>query len=61
MSRKNFLFTTELDLLTPELFFKLCISQGYTYISQGYIQKFERNWKNSIYIRAKNFAKSVNF
>ena len=61
MSRKNFLFTTELDLLTPELFFKLCISQGYTCISQGYIQKSERNWKNSIDIRAKNFAKFVNF
>ena len=43
-----FLFTTRLDLLTPELFFELCVSQGY-------IRNFEKNWKNSICIRVKNF------
>ena len=43
-----------LDLLTPELFFELCMSQGY-------IQNFQGNWKNSVCIRAINFAKSVNF
>ena len=37
-----------------ELFLELCISQGY-------LQNFERNWKNSISIRVKNFGKSVNF
>ena len=42
------------DLLIPELFFKLCISQRY-------IENFERNRKNSICIRVKNFVKSVNF
>ena len=30
-------------------------------LSRGYIQNFERNWKNSICIRVNNFAKSVNF
>ena len=30
-------------------------------LSQGYIQNFERNWKDSICIRVKNFAKPVNF
>ena len=29
---------------TPELFFELCLYQGY-------IQNFERNWKNCICIR----------
>ena len=53
MSRKFFVYTS-LDLLTPELFFELCISQGYR-------QNFERNWKNSIRIRVSNLAKSVNF
>ena len=41
-------------MLTPELFFKLCLSQGY-------IQNFGRNWKYSIFIRVNIFAKSVNF
>ena len=36
--QKNFLFATELYLLTLELFFELCIFQGY-------IHNFERNWK----------------
>ena len=36
------------------LFFDLCISQGF-------MQNFERNWKNSICIRVNNFAISVNF
>ena len=48
------LFTTQLDLLTPEFFSELCISQRYK-------QKFERNWKNSVCIRISNFAKSANF
>ena len=30
-------------------------------LSQGHIQNFERNGTNSICIRVKNFAKSVNF
>ena len=30
-------------------------------IFQGYMQNFERNWKNPICIRVTNFAKSVNF
>ena len=51
MSRK-FLFTKQLDLLTPKLFFELCISQGY-------IQDFERNWKNLISVRDNSFAKPV--
>ena len=41
-------------LCTPVLFFELCISQGY-------IENFERNSKNSICITVNNFAKSVNF
>ena len=52
--KEIFLFTTELDLLTSEIFFELCISQGY-------IQNFEWSWKNSICIRVNNSAKSVNF
>ena len=35
-------------------FFELCISQGY-------IQNFERNWKNSVCIRISNLAKFANF
>ena len=50
----NFLFTTQLDLLTAELFLEV-------YISQGYIQNFERNWKNSTFVRVNKFTKSVNF
>ena len=50
--QENFLFTKQLDLLTPKSFFELCISQGY-------IQDFEKNWKNSISIRDNNFAKPV--
>ena len=38
---------------TLELFFELCIFQGY-------IQNFERNWKSSICIKVNNFGKSVN-
>ena len=52
--KEIFLFTTQLDLLTPESFFKSCISQGY-------IQHFERNWKSSIYVRVNNLAKFVIF
>ena len=37
------------DLLTAKLFFKLCISQRYVHI-------LERNRKNSVCIRVKNFA-----
>ena len=37
------------DLLTDELFFKLCVPQRYVY-------KLERNWKNSACIGVKNFA-----
>ena len=29
-------------------------------IFQGYMQNFERNWKNPVCIRVTNFAKSVN-
>ena len=54
MSRKHFLFTTQLDLPIPELFSELCISQGY-------MQNFKRNWKNSIYIRVSTSTKSINF
>ena len=43
-----------MDLLTPELFLKLGMSQGYT-------QNFEKNCKSSICIRVNNFDKSVNF
>ena len=32
----NFFVYTQLDLLTPELFFELCVSLGY-------IQNFKRN------------------
>ena len=49
-----FFFTKWLDLLTPELFFELCASQGY-------IQNFERNSKNNICIGVNIFVKSVNF
>ena len=48
--KEIFLFTTWLDPLTPELFFQLCISQGY-------IENFERIYKNSICIKVNNFAK----
>ena len=44
----------QLDPLTTVLFFELCTCQGY-------IQNIERNWKNSIFIRVNNFAKSVSF
>ena len=37
------------DLLTAELFFKLCIPQSY-------VHELERYWKNSDSISAKNFA-----
>ena len=30
------------------------------FVSQGYVQNFERNCKTLIYIRVNNFAKSVN-
>ena len=43
-----FFVYTSLDLLTPDLFFELCISQLY-------IQNFERNWKNSICIKICKF------
>ena len=51
---KFFFFTMWLYLLAPELFLKLCLSQGY-------IQNFERNWENSICIRANNIARSLNY
>ena len=35
----NFAKPAKLDLLTPEFVFELCICQGY-------IQNFERNWKD---------------
>ena len=37
------------DLLTAELFFKLCIPQRY-------VHNLERYWKNSVCISVKNFA-----
>ena len=45
---------TKLDLLTPELFFELSISNRY-------MQNFERDWKSSFCIKVNNFAKSINF
>ena len=47
--RKNFWFTSNKlpDLLTAELFFKLCISQRYVR---------NLNWKTSLCISVKNFA-----
>ena len=41
--------TSKPDLLTAELFSKLCIPQRY-------VQNFERNWKNSVCIGVNNFA-----
>ena len=52
--KKTFLFTKYLDLLTPELLFEQCIYQEH-------IQNIERDWKNSVCIKANYFAKSVNF
>ena len=46
-----------MDLLIPELF---SYFQD-IYISQGYIQNFERNLKNSICIKVNNFATPVKF
>ena len=37
------------NLLTVEVFFKLCLSQRYVY-------HLERNWKNYVCIDVKNFA-----
>ena len=54
MSRKIFCLPHNwIYLLYLLTFFELCISQGY-------IQNFERNWKNSVCIRINNFAKSAN-
>ena len=40
------------DLLTVELFFKLCISERYTHND-------EKNWKNSVCIGVKKFENSL--
>ena len=54
IDKEFFLLTSQLDLLTSELFFELCISQRF-------IQKFERNWRNSVCIRVNKFVEFVNF
>ena len=58
MSRKLFCLPSNwIYLLYLLAFFELCISQGY-------MQKFDRNkmnWKNLVCIRINIFAKSANF
>ena len=56
--RENLWFTpyNSPNLLTAELFFKLCIPQSKNILVQRYVQNLERNWKNFVCIGVKNIA-----